>query len=96
MQGRAHCAADVEAAAVAAQMPRVAPGHVAAHLVGGVVAIASQQALGQAKGHRGIVGPFARPQVERPAADHIFNGGERAGQRELQGRADGVAGGQPQ
>jgi hypothetical protein len=50
----------------ARQMPLAPPVHEAAHLVGGVEALAFDQAFAQAQGHGSVVDPLAGLESERP------------------------------
>lgn len=91
---RAYGRADVEAAAVRAQVPVAPPADVALELVERVEASAPDQALGEAERHRGVVGPLAGCEVERAAADDVVDRGEGGGAAELERRAECVAGGE--
>src|SRR4029078_8059213 len=70
--------ADVETRARAAVVPLMPPAHVALQLIDRVEASALDQALGKAQRHRRVVGPFARPELERAAANHGGDWRERA------------------
>jgi hypothetical protein len=59
-------------------------------LVHWIEAPARDQALGQAEGHGGVVGPLAGLQAEGPAADHVLDGREGAPRLEFQGGAKGI------
>ena len=83
---------DVKAAAGAAQIAGAIPPAVGVELVERVEPVARDQALGQAQGHAGVVGPLARGEAERAAADHVVDRREAAGPLELQGGADGIPG----
>jgi hypothetical protein len=88
--------ADVEAGA-GDRVGAVAPPRVVAFdLVGGIRAVAGEQAVGQAQGHRGVVGPLPGLQAEGAAADNAGDRRKRAARFELHGRAERVAGGQPE
>ena len=71
--------------------PDLVPQHVAAQLVLEVELASVEQRLGEAQRHRGVVGPLARLQAERAAADHVVDRLEGARRAELERRADGVA-----
>jgi hypothetical protein len=86
--------ADVEAPAGAAQVAMLPPPAVGVELVGRVEPAADDQAVGQAQGHRGVVGPLAWFEVEGAAADQVVDRLEGVGRPELQGGADGVPGGE--
>jgi hypothetical protein len=44
----------------------------------------------------GVVGPFARPQAKRPAADHVSEGRMRVAPGEFQGGAERISYRQPE
>jgi len=82
---------DIKAASVRAQVAFPEPAHVALQLVDGVEPPLLDEALGEAEGEGGVVGPLAGLEVERPAADHAGYRRERPGRSELKRRAEGVA-----
>ena len=93
---RAHGVANVETVAgSAAPISLVPPADVEAHLIDRIESVPLDKALGQAQGHRRIVGPLARPKAERPAADHIGDRLESPFRAKLEGRAKRVADGEP-
>jgi hypothetical protein len=67
----------------AAQMASLVPGTIAIHLVFGIKPSLLDKAFGEAKRHGRVIGPFARFEMERTAADHVGNRSERAGRFEL-------------
>jgi len=85
---------DIKAASVRAQVAFPEPAAVPLQLVDGVEPPLLDEALGEAEGEGGVVGPRAGLEVERSAADHAGDGRERAGRPELKRRAEGVAHGQ--
>ena len=93
-QGGAHRVTDVEAGPGAAAVALPPPAHIAVHLVAGVEAPAIDQALSQAQGHGGVVGPLARRQAEGAPTHHVGQRLEAAGRLELEGGAQGIAGGE--
>src|SRR5690606_38330225 len=91
---RGRCrAADVEAAAGAAVAAIFPPADVAVHLVCQVPAV-FDQALREAEGHGGIVGPLAGLKTERPASDDIGERSEGARRAEFDGSAESIANGE--
>jgi hypothetical protein len=70
------------------------PADVAVHLVGGIEAVACDEALGEAERHGGVVRPLSRLQAERSVADHVGDRGEGAGIPEFDGGAECVADGE--
>src|SRR5690349_423599 len=86
--------ADVEAFAGRAQMAVVIPVEVAVHLVDGIESVAMEQAVREAQRHRGVVGPLAGLETERPAADHVGERLESSARLELDRRADGITAGE--
>src|SRR5688572_4036394 len=56
--------ADVEASAVAAVIALALPSHIACELINGIKFTTFEEALYQAKRHRGVIRPFSWPKVE--------------------------------
>ena len=88
--------ANAKAVAGAQHVTFAPPFDVALHLVARVEAAAFSEAGGKAQRHRGVISPVPRFQVERPAADHVTDGSERAWWLEFERGANGVANGQAQ
>jgi hypothetical protein len=86
--------ADAEALDGAAQMALTKPADIAPELLQRVEPIFFDQAFGQAESHGCVVGPLARFQVERAAADHICYGFRCPGRLEFQRGPQGVPHGQ--
>ena len=93
-QRRRHGVADVETTAGDAHVALVAPAQIAAHLISGIEAVACEQALRQAEGHGGVVGPLPRREAKGAATDHVRQRGETPGRLELQRRAQRIADGE--
>src|SRR5262249_9172317 len=72
------------------------PTDVAAELIDRVEPAPLDEALGQAEGHRGVVGPLAGLEAERAAAADVVDRGEGPRGAKFQGRAERVAGGKPE
>ena len=64
-------------------------------MIGGVEAVAFDEALGEAQRHRGVISPLPRLEREGPATVHIVDRLERAGRGELKGRAERISGRKP-
>ncbi len=69
----------------------ITPRQVAAQLVLGVEGVTIEDRLGQAHGHRRVVGPLTGFEAERTSADHVGDRLERPRALELERRADRVA-----
>src|SRR5690606_2546963 len=91
LQGPGSRVADVKAHARAAQVALAVPAQVALHLVAGIELTPLDEAFRKAKGHGCVVGPLARFQAPRPAADHVRNGLKSTRPLELQRGAQRVA-----
>ena len=59
-------------------MAWLVPGTVTIDLIFGIKAIPLDKTFGEAKRHGSVVGPFARVEMKRTAADHVGNWSERA------------------
>ena len=88
--------ADIEAVSCAAHVPVPVPADIALHLIAGIEAFLLDQAFGQTKRHARVVGPLTWLQVKGSATDHIGNRRKVSALLELDGRAYGIANGQPQ
>ena len=86
----ADCIPDVEAAPIAAHIALIAPTQIPGHLIARVEAAGLDQGRSEAERHRGVVGPFAGLQAERPAADHVGERLERTAWLEFHGGPNGV------
>jgi hypothetical protein len=75
-------------------MPVAPPADVGFELVDRVEVLLRDETFCEAQRHRRVVGPLARLQVERPAADHVGERGERAGFFELQCGAESITRGE--
>ena len=53
------------------------------HLIFGIKSSLFDEAFGETKRHRSVIGPFARFEMELTAADHVGKWRERAGRFEL-------------
>src|SRR5687767_6502920 len=67
----ANRSADIEAPAVAAVISLTFPAHIPRQLIDRVGFATFDQALRQAERHRGVIGPFPWPQIERTATGHV-------------------------
>ena len=65
--------ADVETAAVAAQVAFLIPEAIARESLSGIESLSLDQAFGQAKRHGGVVGPLPGLEAKRSAADDVVN-----------------------
>ena len=64
-------------------MALLVPGTITIHLIFGVKAMLFDEAFAETKRHGSVIGPFARFEMERTAADHDGKWSERAGRFEL-------------
>ena len=93
-EGRRGNIANVKTCPSAAQVAFLPPANIPFHLIFGIEALAFNQAFGEAKCHRGVVGPLTWLQVEGSAADHVGDRCEASRRFEFQGRTQGIAHGQ--
>ena len=83
---------NIEDRAIAAQVSLVRPASVTLQLIDEVEAPRFNSALGQAEGHRSVVGPLTRSEVEWAPTNHIVNFLEGARRAEFQSATERVAG----
>jgi hypothetical protein len=73
-QGAGNGIADIDTPSRAAQIALFMPAAITIHLISGIKATLFDEAFGKAKRHRSVIGPFARSEMERTAADHVGSG----------------------
>lgn len=84
LQRLAHGRTDIEAGTGTAELTVLVPIAIAVHLIGRVEALPMQQAMRQAQGHRGVVGPLPGPQGKRAAAVRVVDRREAARRAEFE------------
>lgn len=96
LQGATYGIADIETLAIAAEITILPPAEIPFHLITGIEPLAFEETFRQTKCHGSVVGPFPRPQVERPSPDHVGYRGEGPRVFEFDRRTYSVPCGQPQ
>jgi hypothetical protein len=77
-------------------MTRPPPSTISGELINGIESAPLDQALGEAEGQRGVIGPLTRLKMESPTADHVRDRNKGARPLEFERRTEGVAHGQTQ